>query len=198
MSEVASAFQTPAINDKEIQEINRICGLIATTRPEDTQALFGNLQEMAELYYKGALTRADRSFNYAQIFGLLGISYIVYVGYVCLHMTDASLGKVLFHTFAAVVVSAISSLNFVLYYRATRQFELFHVCLERAGRFLMANSVSANIACSQKRDEAKAGLVSTMANAPMLPIENSLPRRRKVSGVPVPATGHRGPKPLAI
>jgi hypothetical protein len=196
MSETVSDLQKSETKDRDVREINRICNLIANTSPENTQALFGNLQEMAELYYKGALTRADRSFMAAQVFGFLGIAYIAYVGYVCLHMANATTGKVLFHVFAGAIVSAISSLNFVLYYRATRQFELFHVCLERAGRFLMANSVSANIACSQKRDEAKADLVSTMANAPMLPLEYSLPRRKKVSAVP--ATSHRGPKPVAV
>jgi len=173
MSETVTEHRASAIKDPEMLAMDRLCNRIAETNPENTQELFGNLQQIGELYYKGALTRANRSFILAQIFASVGIVYIFYLGYVCLHMSDLTKGKVLFHAFAAVLVGAISSLNFVLYNRATRQFELFHVCLERAGRFLTANSVSANISDSEKRDKARAELVSIMANAPMLPLADT-------------------------
>lgn len=97
------------------------------------------------------------------------------------------MNQAVFHGFAAVLVSAISSLNFFLYKRSIRQFELFHVCLERLNRYLMANSVSANIEDKEKRETARAELVSTMANAPMLPIENVQEAQRKSKAVPTTA-----------
>jgi hypothetical protein len=51
----------------------------------------------------------------------------------------------------------------------------------------MANSVSANIEDKEKRDTARAELVSTMANAPMLPIENVQEAQRKSKAVPTTA-----------
>jgi len=65
-----------------------------------------------------------------------------------------------------------------MYRKATKQFELFHVCLERMGRYLMANSVCANIENPERRDEARAELVATMAHAPMLPIDGLEDGRR--------------------
>ena len=70
-----------------------------------------------------------------------------------------------------VTVQAISGLNFWMYRRATTQFELFHVCLERMGRYLLANSVCENMHDDNRRDAARFELVRIMATAPMLPVQ---------------------------
>jgi hypothetical protein len=46
------------------------------------------------------------------------------------------------------------------------------------GRYLMANSICANIEGSERRDEARAELIVTMAHAPLFPIEGSAGQRQ--------------------
>jgi len=179
MKEVASQINTSLVSNDPRLSNRELCNEIANTGLGDTNRLYSTLQQQANGYYKEACSRARNSFRLAQIFASLGTTYVGYIGYVCLNGKDASRNQVVFHAFAAVLISAISSLNFFLYKRSIGQFELFHVCLERLNRYLMANSVSENIEDLEKRDKARAELVSTMANAPMLPIENVRQAQRK-------------------
>lgn len=198
MKKTLTDLQTSVVsNDPGFSNV-QLCNSIATTDLDDTNRLYSHLQQQADGYYKSACSRARNSFWTAQAFAALGITYVGYIGYECLNGLNgskASGNQVVFHAFAAVLVSAISSLNFVLYKRSIRQFELFHVCLERLNRYLMANSVSANIKDEEKRDMARAELVSTMANATMLPIENVQEARRKSKAAP--PTSHLGLKAVA-
>ncbi|HTT21906.1 MAG TPA: hypothetical protein VMG82_23455 [Candidatus Sulfotelmatobacter sp.] len=194
MKEANDPQTSPAGEDVDLSK-NQICNLISNTELRDTNRLFGCLQHMASQYYGAARSRATESFWLAQIFGALGITCVGYIGYLCLKGSNTSGSQVAFHAFAAVLVSAISSLNFALYYRSIGQFELFQVCLERLNRYSMANSVSANMDDSEKRDAARGALVSTMANAQMLPIENVKQAQRKP---PVAtAVSRPGPTPVA-
>jgi hypothetical protein len=187
MKEAATVLQTSLVgNDPHFSNV-QLCSSIATTDLEDTNRLYSHLQQQADGYYQAACSRARNSFWTAQVFAALGITYVGYIGYVCSTGSIATVNQAVFHGFAAVLVSAISSLNFFLYKRSIRQFELFHVCLERLNRYLMANSVSANIEDKEKRETARAELVSTMANAPMLPIENVQEAQRKSKAVPTTA-----------
>ena len=56
---------------------------------------------------------------------------------------------------ASVIPDVISGMIFYLYLRTMRHFGCFHVCCERMNRFLISNSVSANIGCSTTRDQTR-------------------------------------------
>jgi hypothetical protein len=49
-------------------------------------------------------------------------------------------------------------------------------------RYLIASSISENISSDAKRDETRAELVKTMANATMLPIEGLTERQPRSTG----------------
>jgi hypothetical protein len=161
-------IEGPIAPDEFVVQTRALCDSVSKHRSEDTQSLFGDLHKMATLYYRGALSQANHSFWGAQGFAILGTALFLVGGAMWMRQHREP------HGLAALVglgLQVISGLNFYLYRKATKQFELFHVCLERMGRYLMANSVCASIQDPGKRDEARTALAGVMANAPMLPAE---------------------------
>ena len=51
---------------------------------------------------------------------------------------------------------------------ARLRLDAFRICLERANRFLIANSICENLKNENLRDESRAELIKVMATAPML------------------------------
>jgi hypothetical protein len=178
MASTGLSVQTPITPEQMESQTKMLCDSLSKHRPEDTQALFGDLHKMATAYYKGALSQASRSFAWALGFAVVGTTIVlIAVGSWAWGMSAlrsplrTNLVPHLLVGIAGVIVQVISALNFYLYRKATAQFELFHICLERMGRYLMANSVCANISEERQRDQARVDLIKTMANAPMLPAE---------------------------
>jgi hypothetical protein len=189
MASTGLSVHTPITPKQMESQTNLLCDSLSKHRPEDTQALFGDLHKMATAYYQGALSQASRSFAWALGFAVVGTTIVLLaVGtwvISALRPQPSASGQVrqpapplrtnllphLLVGLAGVIVQVISGLNFYLYRKATAQFELFHVCLERMGRYLMANSVCANIRDEGQKDQARVDLIKTMANAPMLPAE---------------------------
>ncbi len=86
-------------------------------------------------------------------------------------MTMLGVGKLAWISLLpGAVVQGIAGLYFVTYAKATTQLGLFHACLERMGRYLLANSMCENMA-PDHRDAARSELVRIMANAEPLSIE---------------------------
>jgi hypothetical protein len=65
---------------------------------------------------------------------------------------------------SGVLIEFIAGINFWLYGRAARQFNAFHICLERTHRYLIAYKMIEKIS-DQKRDETLEKVVCIMANA---------------------------------
>ena len=157
-------------NDSNVAEIRKACEQIAGVQPEDTQKLFSGLHDIATLYYRDALKQSSQSFLAANIAAVVGTILLAGAIMACLGKPNAPLQSWV-SVVPGLIVQAVSGLQFYLYGKASKQFELFHVCLERSGRYLMANSVCANIKDDTERDGARSELVKVMANAQMLPIE---------------------------
>jgi TRADD-N domain-containing protein len=68
---------------------------------------------------------------------------------------------------SGVLIEFIAGINFWLYGRAARQFNAFHICLERTHRYLIAYKMIEKIS-DQTRDETLEKVVCIMANAPMI------------------------------
>ncbi|MGI5238829.1 TRADD-N-associated membrane domain-containing protein [Dactylosporangium sp. CA-139066] len=66
-------------------------------------------------------------------------------------------------TVGGAVVEVVAGLNFWLYSRTSAQLNSFHIRLERMQKYLLANSVCANISTDQ-RDMIMADLVRTIAS----------------------------------
>ena len=68
---------------------------------------------------------------------------------------------------SGLLIEFIAGVNFWLYGRAMKQFNAFHICLERTHRYLIAYKIAENIE-NNRKDETLEKLVCIMANAPMI------------------------------
>jgi len=68
---------------------------------------------------------------------------------------------------SGVLIEFIAGVNFWLYRNATRQFNAFHICLERTHRYLIAYKMIEEIGGERKAEIAEQ-VVCIMANAPMI------------------------------
>jgi hypothetical protein len=138
--------------------------------------------EMILKYYKDVQDQAIESFSSAKRVALIGFGVLLLTLLYTLvfdalgHfdvprmkiaskdlLTVASIGVV-----SGVLIEFIAAINFWLYAKAARQFNAFHICLERTHRYLLAYKMIEKIT-DQKRDETLEKVVCIMANAPMIP-----------------------------
>jgi len=144
-----------------------LCDKIGQTAQGDTQTLACLLQGMSMRYYEDVRSQAKQSFRCALGAAIVGTAFF---GMAAWPMTSQSstIGNV--GLVAGAVVSLISGVYFWLYRRAARQFSTFHVCLERANRFMLANTLVDNL-CPDTRDALRAELIRIVATAPMLTLD---------------------------
>ncbi len=156
------------LSTPSLDEIRKNCEAVATADPSDTQKVASVLLEMSLNYYEHVRREARQSFYSALGAAVVGTCFFI-VGagfFLGLNGEKAKISLI-----AGALVQVISGINFYLYGKSARQFAMFHVCLERMNRFLVANSICTNLESAVKRDEARAELVHIMAEAQMLSID---------------------------
>ncbi|MBV9505205.1 MAG: hypothetical protein JO323_09405 [Acidobacteriia bacterium] len=174
-----------------VDDIEQKCQALGSINLSETQKITGKLLEISESYYKDVRLQATRSFNAALSIACVGmLIFFVAIGLFMTGKTD----KIELGVVAGTIPEIISGVVFYLYFRTMRHFGHFHVCLERMNRYLTASSISENISCHTKRDETRAELVKTMANAAMLPIEGLTERRPISAGTRMSAGNKRSTK----
>jgi hypothetical protein len=166
-------------NTGPLNAIEQKCRDLGTINLSETQKISGKLLEISESYYKDVRLQATSSFNAALTIACVGmaISFVAFSLFMAKKFDKIALGVV-----AATIPEVISGVIFYLYFRTMRHFGYFHVCLERMNRYLTASSIAENITSEAKRDETRAELVKTMANAAMLPIEGLTDRQPRSAG----------------
>lgn len=184
---IATAINESAHVSKHIAELKQHCREIAATNPGDTFKLFGDLHGMVVDYYEGALKQANRSFWAALGCTVSGTGLFVWAIWMSVK-NGAITEPAWVSLIAAAITQVISALNLHLYKKATAQLELFHVCLERSARYLMASSILENFHSEEEQDKTREQLVTIMANAELLPIaganaQRPTGRRRKTAGL---------------
>jgi len=158
------------------------------TCDELQKALSGNMGEtvaahvrMILKYYDDVHKQATRSFNSAKSVALIGfgvlIATLVYTlafdalshfNVPSMKVNSGDLLKVSsIGVVSGVLIEFIAGVNFWLYRNATRQFNAFHICLERTHRYLIAYKMIEEIGGERKAEIAEQ-VVCIMANAPMI------------------------------
>ena len=150
-------------------ELTKDCEAVADMEPGDTRKTASLLLKMSLRYYYDVLDQAQKSFYAALVAASVGTLFFLYAGYQMMHQDSVSNAK--FSLLAGALVQVISGINFYFYSRASRQFIGFHICLERANRFLLANTLSENIASKDRKDTIRTELIRIVANAPLLTLD---------------------------
>jgi hypothetical protein len=140
--------------------ISRAIESVARADPSDIQQVAASQLEMSNSYYFSALTQARRSFMAAIIAGGIGLAFfLIAVAYA---LTRETIGAAAVPMLSGAVVEVIAGLNFWLFGKTSRQLDAFHVRLEQTQRYLLANSVCANLS-DESRDAARTELVRLIA-----------------------------------
>ncbi len=130
-----------------------------------------NAQQVASRFLKATLPfyedvrlQARRSFASALLAALVGVGFFIYAAHEAMSSKGAHIN---ISVVAGTLIQVIAGLNFVLYGNVSKQFFAFHTCLERIDRFMIANSLCADLGPA-KKDEMRSELVKMIAGAPPL------------------------------
>jgi hypothetical protein len=155
-------------SSKRLRALLKNCEEIATAQPGDTHAIASVLQQMMVRYYEDVRKQAMQSFWSA--LGAAGIGMLFFLYAIWQTMSHGVSGSSWIGIAAGALTQFISGVNFYLYFKASRQFASFHICLERTNRFLLASTIAETLD-GPARNEVRRALVDTIAAAPMLTLE---------------------------
>jgi hypothetical protein len=156
-------------------------------------------QQLINSYFRDVLLQATQSFESAKTVAWIGfkvliatVAYMVVTdmlsrltinGHPMMSAPSVQVGA--FGTISGVLIEFLAAINFALYAKASKQFGAFHICLERAHRYLVAYKIAETIDVNKAATLKK--LVCIMANAPMISSEDlgvRKPARRITMEVP--------------
>lgn len=170
----ASTSAVPQSLDRVQQDCDELCKAIDEGKLGD---IVGKHQKLIGHYYEDVRSQAEQSFRSA--IAVAKIGFLVLIGsLVCalifkaLPIVDRSWTAEMSPNVAwigvvsGILIEFIAAINFWLYARGSKQFNAFHICLERTNRYLLAYKISEQI--SENRDKTLRDLVCIMANAPMI------------------------------
>jgi hypothetical protein len=162
-------FRAPELTRDPLAGIMWDCDEVGRTPRGDTHKIASLFQDMSLKYYQDVRKQAQQSFFCALVAAIIGTGFFFYSAY--LLMQTAGRANATLSLIAGALVQVISGINFFLYSRASRQFALFHVCLERVNRYMIANSLCDNVTSEQARDALRETLSTIMVKAPMLTLD---------------------------
>jgi hypothetical protein len=168
MSDLAMAsnnFGDLELDTPSFGEISRTCERLAKVCPGDTRELASLLSKMSLRYYSDVLSQAKQSFFFALIAALIGV--IFFISAAVFSMEKSLYIKPWVGLVAGALVQVISGTCFYLYAKASNQFATFHICLDRANRFVLANTLCEKLD-GPAREETRAYLVHMIAEATLL------------------------------
>ena len=146
-----------------IPELHEECKLLATAHPGDTRQFACLFSGMNLRYYADVLSQARDSFLFALAASATGVVFFIFAAWQ-IYQHDRS-GWI--ELIAGGLLQVISGTGFYLYGKASAQFATFHICLDRANRFVLANTISEALGHEVKHD-TRAYLVRAITDATLL------------------------------
>jgi hypothetical protein len=142
---------------------------------------YGDVQEQAKRSFDTAIRIAQIGFGvliatlaYAVLFDALRRFFPSQMGETSFTVTG--IGVV-----SGVLIEFIAGIAFVLYSRGAKQFDAFHICLERTHRYLLAYKMVEELGSA--KDETLRDLVCIMASAPMITVQDIEPSGSSANGM---------------
>ena len=180
--------------------MDKTCESIASVNVGETHKLASKLWDLSINYFKDVRRQAQQSFYSALGAGIVGTTFFFLALYLMMN------GQVPFSRLsliAGMMIQVISAINFYLYAKTSKQFSTFHVCLERANRFLLANTICENLD-TERKHEMRQELIRIIATAPLLSfdlVEHGMPKiesnqsefsRKQSSKIGLPSVTQQG------
>jgi hypothetical protein len=162
---------------RQVAELKNACNTIATTPKGDTRALASHLNKMILAYYEDVRRQAQQSFHSAVAMGTVGAALFFFGCYEAMRQgpgqSAASFTPAAIAVIGGALVQTLSGLQFFIYGRAARQFQSFHICLERMNRFLLANTIVESLTHEPAQEKARLELMHQIVTAPMLVLDDA-------------------------
>jgi hypothetical protein len=129
-------------------------------------------QELIVGYYKDVRKQANMSFVVATGVAIIGFVFLMMtLNYALAAPSGGSLTVTRLGFISGALSEFIAGCTFVIYARCAKQFNAFHICLERTHRYLLTYLIA-----SQEKDrDAAHELIIIMAKAPMIIPPTSAP-----------------------
>jgi hypothetical protein len=157
-----------------LEEMETTCESIAGVNVGETHKLASKLWDLSINYFKDVRKQAQQSFYSALGAAIVGTIFFFLALYLMMN------GQVPFSKLsliAGMMIQIISAINFYLYAKTSKQFSMFHACLERANRFLLANTICENLD-DENKQEMRKEIIRIIATAPLLTlalVEHGIP-----------------------
>ena len=149
-----------------LKRMDEACKELSTV-DKDVNKLASTLWKLSISYFKDVRRQALWSFWMALIAAAIGIGLFVLALFL---MMSGGLVSSKLSLIASLNIEIVSVIGFYLYARTSHQFAAFHACLERANRFLLANTMCEKLD-DAVRDEARRELIRIIAKAPLLSVD---------------------------
>jgi hypothetical protein len=157
--------------------LKNACDAFATTPKGDTRALASHLSKMILAYYEDVRRQAQQSFVSAVAMGTVGAALFFFGCYEAMRhgssQSAANLTPAATALIGGALVQTLSGIQFFIYGRAARQFQSFHICLERMNRFLLANTIVDSLTHESAQEQARVELIHLIVTAPMLVLDDA-------------------------
>jgi hypothetical protein len=162
----------------------KVCKELKAALSGDIGDIVAKHEEMILHYYRDVQKRATEGFDSAKKVSKIGFGVLIATLAYTLVFDALAHFKMPYFTspentltvggigvVSGLLIEFIAGVNFWLYGRAMRQFNAFHICLERTHRYLIAYKIAENM--EDGKNETLEKLVCIMANAPMITAQNS-------------------------
>lgn len=164
-----------ATDSKTMDNIAQKCKDLATVPKGNTNELAAHLWGISTSYYKDVRNQSQKGFKWALMTAIVGmVLFFAALGLMMSnHLSFTKLSIV-----GGVLTQIISGIMFYLYAQTSKQLFAFHVCLERANRFLLTNTICESL--TDGKDEMRQELIRIIAKAPVLSrtlVENGEPEK---------------------
>jgi hypothetical protein len=146
-----------------LKELQQSCQHLADAPLGDTRQFACLFSQMNLRYYSDVLSQAKNSFRFALGAATVGVLFFIFAAWVM--YKDDKGGWI--SLIAGGLLQVISGTCFYLYSKASTQFATFHICLDRANRFVLANTICEKLSDGVK-DDTRAYLIRAITDATLL------------------------------
>jgi hypothetical protein len=164
---------------EESEERQKLCDEVGAAINQGTLGeIVAKHERLILKYYEDVLQQANQSFELARSIARMGF-YVLVSSLICailidiLHrfkmvgdQTGDSFSIITAGLIGTTIIEATAGGAFWLYSQTARQFNAFHICLERTHRYLLTYKMANEL--SSKKEDTLHDLACIMANAPMI------------------------------
>jgi hypothetical protein len=165
MMDLFAGLKQFSFKTNSVESLAQACENIARIKSDDVQEMASHLQMMIVHYYQDVRRQALFAFFAALVLEVVAVVFFFTAAFMTMNKESATIS-----TISGLLIQIMTGIVFYLYSQSAKQFAGFHICLERANRFMLANSIVEHLS-KPEQDSKRAEVITAIINAPMLTLE---------------------------